>query len=82
MAIRSEFLSFFLVVTDIPTADGRTDGRTDKAAYRDARTHLKREKSKFQPYLSLGACLAMCFFFEETEPSVLINCVLTKKISV
>ena len=24
-----------------PTA-GRTDGRTDKAAYRDARTHLKR----------------------------------------
>ena len=24
-------------------------------------------------------CLAMCLFFEETEPSVLINCVLKKK---
>ena len=39
----------------------------------------KGEKNKFRPNLSLGACLAMCLFFEETEPSVLINCVLTKK---
>ena len=40
MAIWSEFPSFSLVVTDLPTY-GRTDGPTDKAAYRDARTHLK-----------------------------------------
>ena len=33
------FSSFILVVTDIHT-DG---GRTDTAAYRDARTHLKRQ---------------------------------------
>ena len=25
--------------------DGRRDGRTDKAAYRDARTHVKRKRS-------------------------------------
>ena len=31
--------------TDRPT-DGRTDGRTDTPSYRDARTHLKRERSK------------------------------------
>ena len=40
MAISSEFPSFLLVVTYGRT-DGRTDIRTDKASYRDARTHLK-----------------------------------------
>ena len=39
----------------------------------------KGKKRKFGPNLSLGACLAMCLFFKETEPSVLINRVLTKK---
>ena len=33
------------LVTDGHT-DGRTDGRTDRPSYRDARTHLKREKTK------------------------------------
>ena len=42
MAIRSKFPSFLLVVTDIRT-DGHTDIRTDKASYRDARTHLIKE---------------------------------------
>ena len=37
------------------------------------------KRKKFRPNLSLGVCLAMCLFFEQTEPSVLINCVLTKK---
>ena len=49
MAIRSEFPSFLLVVTDGLTdlrTYGPTDLRTDKAAYRDARTHLK---TKFWP---------------------------------
>ena len=47
------------------------------------KNEIKKENSKkvnkFRPNLSLGACLAMCLFFEETEPSVLINRVLTKK---
>ena len=41
--------SFFLVQPffihlDESVTDGRTNGRTDKASYRDARTHLKRER--------------------------------------
>ena len=38
------------------------------------------KRKKFQPNLSLGACLAMCLFFEETEPSALMKRVLTKKV--
>ena len=34
------FIDFDKSVTDRPTAR-RADGRTDKASYRDARTHLK-----------------------------------------
>ena len=53
-----------------------------KKTKKEEKKREKRKKNKFWPNLSLGACLAMCLFFEETEPSVLINCVLTKKISV
>ena len=47
--------------------------------FRKKKDKKRVKREKFQPNLSLGACLAMCLFFEETEPSVLINCVLTKK---
>ena len=33
----------------------------------------KEKRSKFWPNLSLGACLAIYLFFEETEPSVLMR---------
>ena len=31
---------------ELGVSDGQPDGRTDKAAYRDARTHLKMEEKK------------------------------------
>ena len=37
---RPFFIDFDESVTDQPT-NGRTNGRTDKASYRDARTHIK-----------------------------------------
>ena len=54
-------------------------GKTNFSGKKVEKKGEKGEKNKFRPNLSLGACLAMCLFFEETEPSVLINCVLTKK---
>ena len=33
----------------------------------------------FYPNLRLRVCLAMCLIFQQSEPSVLINCVLTEK---
>ena len=41
---RPIFIEFDESVTDRPT-DGRTNRRTDKAYYRDARTHLKRREN-------------------------------------
>ena len=67
MAIRSEFPSFLLVVTDIHT-DIRTDIRTDKAVYRVADSRLKRENEEetgltksFSLYLRIE--ILLCFIY-------------------
>ena len=54
-------------------------GKIDFLGEKGEKREKRKKINKFRPNLSLSACLAMCLFFEETEPSVLINHVLTKK---
>ena len=46
LMISGDFGGFFKMLTDI-----RTDGRTDRPSYRDARTHLKKPRINSHPII-------------------------------
>ena len=60
--------------TDQPT-DGLTDRRTDTPSYRDARTHLKREKKLLQLHIARNFIFHVAFpFFPCRKKFLLFSC--------